>query len=271
MFVKKRFIIFALSIVVLHTYAQDTFSVESFGREANSVALKSVDRRKDAQGNTCALIKIITIDKNLSIDGDVVGDVVNKLNEYWVYVSPSTKSIRISSPENGSHVVVFSDYQTEPLTAALQYSLVLKTPPKIITTQEEKGFDEWKTLAEAGNLDAQCELAKIYYTGKDISQDFYEARRWFATAADNGHAEAQYRLGNCYARGQGVTEKNYNIAIKYYQMAANQNNADALFTLGNCYAKGQGVPQDKDKAYSFYQRAAKLGHQGAAKKLQTNQ
>ena len=271
MFVKKivTYLLFSLSPIL--TIAQGSFSVESFGREENSVALKSVDRRTDAEGNTCALIKIITLDKNLSVEGGVVGDVVNRLNEYWVYVSPSAKSIKISSPENGSCIVVFADYQAEPLTPALQYSLVLKSPPKLVTKQEERGFEEWKLLAEGGDLDAQYELGKIYYAGKDVPQDLYEAKRWFASAADKGHAEAQYRLGNCYARGQGVTERNYNIAVRYYQMAANQDNADALFALGNCYAKGQGVSQDMEKANNCYQRAANLGHQGAKKKLQTKQ
>lgn len=270
MFAKRLIIYYLFSLCAILMHAQEIFTVESFGREENSVTLKSVDRRKDALGNTCALIKIITLDKNLSVEGEVVGDVTNKLNEYWVYVSPTAKSIKISSPENGSCIVVFADYQAEPLTPALQYSLVLKTPPRVVSKQEERGFEEWKTLAEKGNVDAQYELAKIYYAGQDVPQDLYEAKRWFAAAADKGHADAQYRLGNCYARGQGVTERNYNIAIRYYKMAANQGNADALFALGNCYAKGQGVTQDMGKANDYYKRAAELGHQGAKRKIQAN-
>jgi hypothetical protein len=270
MFAKTILTYLFLVVTPVLALGQTSFSVESFGREENSVALKSVDRRTDAQGKSCALIKIITLDKNLSVEGEVVGDIVNKLNEYWVYVSTSAQSIKISSPENGSCIVVFADYQTEPLTPALQYSLVLKYPPKVVTKQQEKGFLEWKSLAEGGDPDAQYELAKIYFAGKEVTQDLYEAKRWFAMAADKGHAEAQYRLGNCYARGQGVTEKNYNIAIRYYQMAADQNNADALFALGNCYAKGQGVVQDLEIAHSYYQRAAEQGHQGAMKKMQAN-
>ena len=271
MFAKKHVTYLLLTLSPIFAMGQSSFSVESFGREDNSVALKSVDRRTDAQGNSCALIKIITLDKNLSVEGDVVGDIVNKLNEYWVYVSTSAKSIKISSSEHGSCIVVFADYQIEPLAPALQYSLVLKCPPKVITKKEEKSFQEWKLLAESGDLDAQYELAKIFFAGKEVTQDLYKAKRWFALAADKGHIEAQYRLGNCYARGQGVTEINYNIAIRYYQMAAEKDNANALFALGNCYAKGQGVAQDLEKAQGYYQRAAKLGHQGAKKKLQTKQ
>lgn len=271
MFVKRivTYLLFFMTPILM--IAQGSFSIESFGREENSVALKSVDRRTDLHGSSCALIKIITLDKNLTVEGDVVGDIVNKLNEYWVYVSSSAKSIKISSPDNGSCIVVFADYQTDPLTPALQYSLILKSPPKVITKQEEKSFEEWKLFAESGDPNAQYELAKIFYAGKEVTQDLYEAKRWFAAAADKGHAEAQYRLGNCYARGQGVTEKNYNIAIRYYQMAADQNNADALFALGNCYAKGQGVVLDLEIAHSYYQRAAEQGHQGAMKKMQANQ
>lgn len=272
MSVNKYILPLLLSCCVSPALAQGSFSVESFGREENSVALKSVDRRMDKDGKACALIKIITLDQSLSVEGDVVGNVENKMNEYWVYVSPSAKSITISSNENGTQLIVFSDYQSEPLTPALQYSLVLKCPPLVVNqsqnTTNERSFSDWKILAESGDLNAQCELAKMYFAGKDVEQDLYEAKRWFAAAADKGHAESQYRLGNCFAKGQGVSERNYKLAVKYYEFAAAQNFADALYALGNCYAKGQGVDQDLDKAMSLYRKAAQLGHQGAKKKIQ---
>lgn len=266
----KQIIIAFLLLIPIFLYAQD-IEVVSFGIAENSAALKFKDRVQDENGNYCALIKIITLDKDLSFSGDIVGNVVNRMNEYWVFVKPGTSAIKISSNNNMSKQIVFADYQAEALLPNLQYSLVLKSRNQNNNTDPSQILENVKTKAENGDVGAQCELGKFYSMGKGVSQDYYEAKRWFAAAADKGHAEAQYRLGNCYARGQGVSEKNYLIAVKYYKLAANQNFADALFALGNCYAKGLGVEQDTSLADDYYRRAAQLGHKEAKNKLEMNQ
>ena len=46
----------------------------------------------------------------------------------------------------------------------------------------------------------------------------------------NGHAEAQYRIGLMYYNGNGV-EKNHAEAERWFSLAAEQNNEDALKSL----------------------------------------
>ena len=46
----------------------------------------------------------------------------------------------------------------------------------------------------------------MYEVGKDVTQDYEEAVRWFRKAADQGIAEAQYSLGVMYGEGQGVMQ-----------------------------------------------------------------
>jgi TPR repeat protein len=48
---------------------------------------------------------------------------------------------------------------------------------------------------------------------------------WFQLAAEQGHAEAQYRLGQCYARGRGV-KKDLAKAYFWLTLASKQNNRD---------------------------------------------
>ena len=57
--------------------------------------------------------------------------------------------------------------------------------------------------AEDGNADAQFKLGVMYYEGDGVPQDFAEARRWFEKAAAQGNAEAQYNLGVMHENGQG--------------------------------------------------------------------
>ena len=49
--------------------------------------------RKDLNGNRCAVIKIIGNAEVLSVSGNIIGDLVNKGNEYWAYLTPNTKMV----------------------------------------------------------------------------------------------------------------------------------------------------------------------------------
>ena len=48
---------------------------------------------------------------------------------------------------------------------------------------------------------------------------YNEAVKWFTLAAKKGNADAQFHLGDCYARGTGV-EWNWEEAVKWFTLAA---------------------------------------------------
>ena len=56
---------------------------------------------------------------------------------------------------------------------------------------------------------------------------------WYRKSADQGNAQAQYKLGNCYYFGHGVSE-NKQEAVKWYRQSADQGNAEAQYDLGQC-------------------------------------
>ncbi len=80
--------------------------------------------------------------------------------------------------------------------------------------------------------------------------------------ADQGDAEAQFRLGLKYAAGEGEALDNAQ-AAQWYLKAASQSHALAQFNLGMMYAQGQGMPRDDAKAVVWFQRAADQGDAGA--------
>ena len=86
-------------------------------------------------------------------------------------------------------------------------------------------------------------------------------------AAEQGDAQAQYNLGNCYAFGKGV-EKNLSEAVKWYRKAAEQGDAQAQYNLGVCYYNGQGMIQNNIKAYAWIAVASANGCDDATKALQ---
>jgi hypothetical protein len=97
---------------------------------------------------------------------------------------------------------------------------------------------------------APCPSRKI-----KVPQDNTETAKWYRKAADQGDADAQYKLGLLYDNGQGVP-LDYAEAAKWYRKAADQENADAQFKLGLLYDNGQGVPQDYAEAAKWYRKAA---------------
>ena len=65
--------------------------------------------------------------------------------------------------------------------------------------------------------------------------DLHQAVKYYQLAADQGHGNAQCKLGICYENGHGVT-KGLHQAVKYYQLAADQGYADAQSNMGDCYS-----------------------------------
>ncbi|WP_093913670.1 tetratricopeptide repeat protein [Succiniclasticum ruminis] len=58
--------------------------------------------------------------------------------------------------------------------------------------------------------------------------------------AIKGEAKAQFLVGDCYYRGDGV-EKDIASALNWYRKSALQEYPEALCMLGKCYDYGYGV------------------------------
>ncbi|HHF3866549.1 TPA: tetratricopeptide repeat protein [Haemophilus influenzae] len=68
----------------------------------------------------------------------------------------------------------------------------------------QTAFKLWLPLAEQGNADAQFNLGLMYYNGRGVKQDDFEAVKWYRKAAEQGDATAQLILGALYFSGRGV-------------------------------------------------------------------
>jgi TPR repeat protein len=102
-------------------------------------------------------------------------------------------------------------------------------------------------------------LGWMYEKGNQVPQDFAEAAKWFRKAAEQGNADAQFKLGTMYDNGQGVP-RDYAEATKWFRKAAEQGVVAAQYNLGLMYSSGQGVPQDFIEAAKWYGKAAEQGH-----------
>ncbi|MBQ6341101.1 MAG: sel1 repeat family protein, partial [Kiritimatiellae bacterium] len=110
--------------------------------------------------------------------------------------------------------------------------------------EAKKKFEELKRLADAGDLNAQVELAICYFDGTGVTADGHEAVRWVRNVAEHGHAAGQFMLGTVYERGLGGVAVNAEEAVKWFRMSAAQDFELAQLELGRCYRNGFGVETD---------------------------
>ena len=120
--------------------------------------------------------------------------------------------------------------------------------------------------ASADDPRAQYHLGRCYERGEGVPQDYGESVKWYRKAAEQGDAEAQCNLGLRYDNGQGV-ERDYEEAVKWYLKSAAQGNAVAQCSLGNMLANGQGIEKNVVEAVKWYRKAAEQGNADAQNSL----
>ena len=119
--------------------------------------------------------------------------------------------------------------------------------------------DFWfRKSAEQGNAGAQFRLGYCYYRGEGVERNYTQAVYWYRKSVEQGNSEAQYRLGKCYYWGEGV-ERDYTQAVYWYRKSAEQGNAEAQLYLGYCYYKGEVVEQNYIQAVCWFRKSAEQG------------
>jgi TPR repeat protein len=114
----------------------------------------------------------------------------------------------------------------------------------------------WFTkAAEQGNADAEWRLVGSYGSGEGVEQDDRAALYWFKKAAEDGHPQAQWALGMNYRDGRNV-ERDQQKAFDWFMRAAKHGDVDAQVSVAQMYEDGDVVPQDYVQAAKWYKKAA---------------
>ena len=117
----------------------------------------------------------------------------------------------------------------------------------------------YRKAVDQGDAVAQYNLGVCYFKGEGVAQDYAEAVKWFRKAAELGHAEAQRNLAICYVSGRGV-EKDIVEAAKWFRKAADQGDAEAQLEVGTWYSAGTFVNKDYSESVKWFRKAADQGH-----------
>lgn len=120
-------------------------------------------------------------------------------------------------------------------------------------------FDFQMTLAKkGGNPEAEFKVGEMYETGFGVTKDLNEARKWINKAAAQGHEAANFKLLYWDMEKNGLKGDNKN---KFSELMSKADKSDpqAMYYLGKMYAHGVGISKNYDKALDWLDRATFVG------------
>lgn len=121
----------------------------------------------------------------------------------------------------------------------------------------EKNADAARRLFESvadEDCRAMYELGLMHFTGEELPRDLDSAFAWMERAAEAGHPEAQFVLGQFFKAGAG-TEKDAKLAVRWLTSAALNRHKGAQIMLGNMYRTGDDVQVDIAESDRWYDMA----------------
>jgi len=136
-------------------------------------------------------------------------------------------------------------------------------PQKVLAAREKGAvaFQIHQSKANQGVADAQFNLGLLYERGVGTPQDTKQAVYWYTKAAEQGHVQAQYKLGKLYRfSGDDEFPQDYKQSVYWHTKAAEQGHILAQYKLGHMYEYGDEGPQDYKQAFFWYTKAAEQGH-----------
>jgi len=162
-------------------------------------------------------------------------------------------------------------------------------------------IEEFTKSAELGYAKAQFRLANAFQSGKGIDKDIEKAKKWYKkaaeqgldkarsslaklmlkygdddksavelleTAANNGHAKSQVKLGKLYDNGMATGWGKPKIAFKWFMLAAQQGDKQGQYRVCKAYYKGHGVTRNRSEAKKWCTRSIGQGYSKAQRLLE---
>ncbi len=136
-----------------------------------------------------------------------------------------------------------------------------------VVIEEDATANELLPLAEDGNADAMYRLGEIYFYGENGAEiDYDKSLYWMNKAADEEHYDALKFLMFMYNVEATPYEFDFAKSVEFAERVLEQNpeDSDAMFTIGYCYSVGgYGIEVDYEEAVKWYTKAAELGEPDA--------
>jgi len=128
----------------------------------------------------------------------------------------------------------------------------------------DKAETIFRGLAEDGNAEAAFRLGWMYASGHGRETDQAAARRWYARAAEEGHSKARARLTALRGRDESGKsgEGGKRNRLEALTAAAEAGAPRAMIRLGRAYAMGRNAAVDPQAARRWFERALAAAPKG---------
>lgn len=116
-------------------------------------------------------------------------------------------------------------------------------------------------------IDKAIKEKKLYFIGDALPVDWYAGFKLWLAHAEAGDAKAQYNVGRCYNRGDGI-DQDKDKALYWYLKAADQNDPRALFNLYLLHSNEKNKVFDNQKSEEYLSKAIDLNEPRALNEVE---
>lgn len=218
----KRLLCMMLVLSSISVFSQKEMKVVSFKQSTSDISART-NQREDTKGEACALVKVQLPIRNALFDGDIIGEIAYKTNEYWVYMPQNSSQLVIKLQNCTPLKVEFNKFGIPYLESKGTYELcALKEEAGAPQLYNEgmsalaqndivTAFEKLEKASDAGYAPAAFELGQASLIPYDMNYDdnpnttesYQEAYNYYKKASENGSPEAQYALGAMLLNYQG--------------------------------------------------------------------
>ena len=124
---RKILLSFFMLFAVMSTVFGQKLTVESFKLASNDLTAQS-HPRKDLNNLNCALVKVGIALDGVKFDGSIMGEPIQKLGEYWVYMPKGVSMLQVLHKNYTPLMVNFYDYGVGKVESGMTYILTLSKP-----------------------------------------------------------------------------------------------------------------------------------------------
>ena len=134
----RKILLFLLFLTAINTTLAQELKVKSF-KVATSDLTAQTQPRKDLNDRNCALIKVGIALDGVKFDGSIMGEPVQKLGEYWVYMPQGVSMLQVLHKDYTPLLINFFDYDIGKVESGVTYVLTL-TKPALSTEQQTQSL-----------------------------------------------------------------------------------------------------------------------------------
>lgn len=132
---RKLIAIILLLLIVGRVEGQD-LAVKYFTLVPSDLSVQ-IQPRKDLNGKNCALVKVGIGLQGIQFEGNIMGEIANKVGEYWVYMPRGCRMLKVKHPNCSPIMVTFANFGIEKLESNRTYQLTLKVSNVPQTVQQQ--------------------------------------------------------------------------------------------------------------------------------------